>query len=218
MEQLNNLQQRLERLYEVDLGYQVTDFVITDPQLAQRLDDSDNPRTSTEKLLIREEAGEMALSLYLDEALLAGWSDSEEDLHESGLADFCTILEGVSHFVCLCWNASQGREVSCLELEIQAEVDKFIMLVSSLSFQDGGLHPRQLHDWLFNQPSFDQSLSQTELIRYQEANHFAAKYCHQLARKHFQPSGINSNMLNELRRFYRLSFHHKVRRIRTGVH
>ncbi|MCB1717893.1 MAG: hypothetical protein KDK04_24815 [Candidatus Competibacteraceae bacterium] len=213
MQQLNGLQQRLESIYEVDLGYQITDFVITDPVLAQQLDSSDNPRASTEKLLVRQGEDGLELSLYLDEALLAGWSHDEEGLKEGEMADFCTILEGVSHFVYLCWNALQGREVSCLELEMQAEVDKFIMLVSTLSFQDGGLHPRQLHDWLFEQASFDQMLSQTELIRYRDANHFAGKYCHRLTRTHLRQTGLDSSMLNELRRFYRLSLHHKLRRI-----
>jgi len=213
MEQLNGLQQRLESIYEVDLGYQVADFVITDPALAKKFDTSDNPRRSVEKLLVREDAGELSLLLYLDEALLSSWQHDKDALQASERADFCTILEGVSHFVYLCWNALQGREVSCLELEIQAEVDKFIMLASTLSVQDDGLQPHQLHDWLFDQPTFDHSLSQTELIRYRDANHFAGKYCHQLARTHLQQAKIDSNMLNEIRRFYRLSFHHKLRRI-----
>ena len=213
MQQLNGLQQRLESIYEVDLGYQVADFVITDPALAQQLDTSDNPRASAEKLLVREDAGELELSLYLDDALLAAWRAGEKGPQALKLADYCTILEGVSHFVYLCWNASQGRQVSCLELEMQAEVDKFIMLVSALSFQDDGLHPRQLHDWLFDQPNFDHTLSHTELTRYRDANHFAGKYCHQLARTHLRKAKFGSSMLNELRRFYRLSFHHKLRRI-----
>ena len=211
MQQLNGLQQRLETIYEVNLGYQVADFVITDATLAQQLDTSDNPRVSAEKLLVYEEAGELSLSLYLDDALLTAWD--KDDLQAVNLADYCTILEGVSHFLYLCWNASQGREVSCLELEMQAEVDKFIMLISALSFQDDGLHPRQLHDWLFDQPNFDQSLSQTELTRYRDANHFAGKYCRQLTRNHLRQTQFDSRMLNELRRFYRLSFHHKLRRI-----
>ncbi len=37
-----------------------------------------------------------------------------------------TALEGVSHFVYLAWNAGHDKPVSLLELEMQAEVDKYV--------------------------------------------------------------------------------------------
>ena len=40
-------------------------------------------------------------------------------------ADYCTALEGVSHFHYLVWSLARGRNVSLLELELQAEVDKY---------------------------------------------------------------------------------------------
>lgn len=218
MQQLNGLQQQLEQVYAIDSGIQVTDFVITDPALAQHLDTSDHPRSSTEKLLVQEDDEGLALSLYLDEALLSGWQPAGSVWQHDDLADFCTILEGISHFVCLCWNAQQGRSISCLELEMQAEVDKYIILVSALSCQEDGLNPKQLHDWLFEQPNFDHELSQSELIRYRDANHFAAKYCHQLAQQHFRRPHLDPHTLHELRCFYRLSLRHKVRRITLGLH
>ena len=41
---------------------------------------------------------------------------------------FCLALEGVSHFLYLIWNASFDRSVTLLEMELQAEIDKFVML------------------------------------------------------------------------------------------
>ncbi len=74
-------------------------------------------------------AGELALSLYLDPALLRRLeaADPLERLHGGNVADCLTALEGVSHFLYLVWNASHDRAVSLLELEMQAEVDKFIV-------------------------------------------------------------------------------------------
>ena len=77
----------------------------------------------------RVAAGELALSLYLDPALLRrlAAADPLERLHGGNVADCLTALEGVSHFLYLVWNASHDRPVSLLELEMQAEVDKFIV-------------------------------------------------------------------------------------------
>jgi len=43
--------------------------------------------------------------------------------------DCCMLLEGVSHFLYLTWNAHYDRQVSLLDLELQAEVDKFVFAV-----------------------------------------------------------------------------------------
>ena len=46
-------------------------------------------------------------------------------LDEANFADFCLAVEGVSHFVYVALRAARERPVSPLELELQAEVDKF---------------------------------------------------------------------------------------------
>ncbi|RRQ22585.1 hypothetical protein [Thiohalobacter thiocyanaticus] len=55
--QLRYLQSLLEQLYEIDIGLDVEDFLITDRRLAALLDRSPRPRDIPEKLLI-EQSGE----------------------------------------------------------------------------------------------------------------------------------------------------------------
>ena len=44
----------------------------------------------------------------------------------------CQIIEGVSHFVYVVERARVGREATQLELELQAEVDKWVVLAASM--------------------------------------------------------------------------------------
>ena len=59
------------------------------------------------------------------------WSAWRRPIRWSGcttgnVADYWTALEGVSHFLYLAWNAGHDKPVSLLELEMQAEVDKYV--------------------------------------------------------------------------------------------
>jgi hypothetical protein len=81
-----------------------------------------------EQLLVRDEGGAAAVGLFLDPQLLErlALANPLEALHAGNLADYWTALEGVSHFIYLAWNAGHDRGVSLLELELQAEIDKYV--------------------------------------------------------------------------------------------
>ena len=55
--------------------------------------------------------------------------DPATRLDETNFADFCLAVEGVSHFIYVALRAADDRGVSQLELELQAEVDKFACCV-----------------------------------------------------------------------------------------
>ncbi len=64
-------------------------------------------------------------------------------LNEGNLAEYCTALEGVSHFVYSTWRLDRDLPVSLLELETQAEVDKYAVTVFLLADQQGGVIRRR---------------------------------------------------------------------------
>jgi hypothetical protein len=213
---LRRLQYHLERLYEVTVPHDVDDFLITDSTLASNLDNGDNARSIDEKLLLVQEGDSLDLALYLDEDVLRrlGENNPHDRLHIGNLADFCTVLEGVSHFLYLTWNAAFNRSVTHLELEMQAEVDKYILIIALMGRQRQGQVPARLHHWLFGDPRFDMALTEAELIRYREANRYAGKYCLHLQNRYLRTGGAaGTSMINDLRRFYRLRLHDKIRRI-----
>ena len=51
--------------------------------------------------------------------------------HAADLDPLCQIIEGVSHFVYLADRARVDREATQLELEMQAEVDKYVVLAAA---------------------------------------------------------------------------------------
>ncbi len=197
---LAKLEAMLHELYALDVGYAVSDFLITDPDLARALDAGG--RNVDEKLLIAEADGEADVALYLERDLLERLDkhDPLRRLDESNLADFWAALEGVSHFTCYAWNAARDKSVSLFELELQAEVDKFVTTHMLLREQTGR-EPNGLHGWLFDSPTLAAELGEHERERYRLANRYAAKYCRRLKKTGDDEAAAQ----RELRRFYRLS-------------
>jgi hypothetical protein len=208
---LRGLQSLLERLYDVELNHDVYDFLITDGRSSPGVE---------EELLLAEtrEAGGLCgagVALYLDPQLLSRLenSDPQRALTERNLADYCTALEGVSHFVYSTWRLHRDVPVSLLELETQAEVDKYAITVFLLAGQQGGTrYPAQVHPRLFDRVSFDAGLMPDEYERYRMAHRCAAQYCRRLERR-FVSRGTAKieGLVRELRRFYRMGSAAKLR-------
>jgi len=81
-----------------------------------------------EQLVVATQSDAVGVSLYLDPALLERLRHADPilALHQGNVADYWTALEGVSHFVYFAWNAAHDKPVSLLELEMQAEIDKYV--------------------------------------------------------------------------------------------
>lgn len=211
---LGALQSLLSDLYDLDIPYDVVDFVTSDAGFVETVDR--RGRAIDEKLLIAEGDGEANVSLYLDSSLLGrlAHNDPLADLNAENLEDFWTAFEGVSHFIYYVWNAGLEKPVTLLEMELQAEVDKFVA-TALLLLRQGGRQPAGLHRWLFELPKFDERLDGAELDRYRHANHYAGKYCRRLAPALAQ-SPTRDQVVSELRRFYRLSRTPKIEHIESG--
>lgn len=212
--QLHPLQQRLESIYEIDTDYDVEHFVFSDSLLAAQLEPTS--RAIPEKLLVQQHADGLDISLFLHRDILHKLQQDNPThaLHAGNLGDFCTVTEGISHFVYLIWNACHDRSVSLFELELQAEVDKYVMTAALLADQHDGVLPHNLPHVLFDNPRFDHQLNLAEQQRYRLANAYARQYCHNLHRNLLE-LGDSILITRELRRFYRLLQHKKIQRIST---
>jgi hypothetical protein len=199
---LRKLEQMLHELYALEVGYAVSDFLITDRQLARSLDSGG--RQVDEKLLIAEADGEADVALYLEAELLERLDrhDPLTKLDRDNLADFWAALEGVSHFTYYAWNAARDKAVSLFELELQAEVDKFVT-TGMLLREQTGRDPSGLHGWLFDSPTLSAELDEHERQRYRRANRYAARYCRRLEPTLARDDDAAAQ--RELRHFYRLS-------------
>lgn len=215
---LRDLQALLSGLYGLDLAADVCDFLVTDAAALRPLGRAANDRDVAEKLLIEEADGEIGLALYLDPALLERLAafDPLRCLCGCNLSDFCTVLEGISHFNYVAWNAACDKAVTLLELEMQAEIDKYVGARVLLARQAGGDIGNRLLGHLFDRPVFDAALGPEERSRYIDANRLAREYCHSLENR-FPAGSPAAEMVRELRAFYRWAQPAKVSHIRSAV-
>ena len=205
------IQDQLQTFYDLNVSYKIDDFLITDHRLADALDNGPMRRNTAEKLLIMEDANGLNISLYLAEELLTFLNSHNpfDRLDESNINEFCTVLEGVSHFLYLSWNATYDRPICQLELELQAEVDKFVS-INLLHRQQGKTENwRELIKILFQRCRFDPRLEGESLNRYLAANDNASRYCTLLENR--GPGIIDhTEYVRELRRFYRIRHRQKL--------
>jgi hypothetical protein len=185
----SRIQRGLENLYRLDRAADVDDFVAHAGE-GQR-----------EGLLVRETDDGLELRLHLPK--LAAGADAER------LDPLCQIIEGVSHFVYLADRASRDRSTTQLELELQAEVDKYVVLAASLEGFDE-VTSRGLRDRLYERVSYLHAPDTIEGERYRVANDRARRFTGRLERE-FIARARYGELRDELRRFFHMSQGEKLR-------
>jgi len=214
---LRDLQNYLSGIYRADPGCAVTDYLVTDPTLAGILGRGTLVPNCEESVLMSENGGSLDLCLFLDQQLLDRLDGENplEQLKAPKLKDVWTVLEGVSQFNYLVWNARQDRKVTLMELEMQAEVDKFISTWLLAQEQEECDFAHLLHRWLFDDVNFNPALDDAQRQRYATANQYASRFCHGLLKR--MPGG-SQHCLEELRHFYRLSQAGKISHIHNRAY
>ena len=208
MKTLARVQRGLETLYRVDTGVTVDDFMIDEPTRAH-LAPARRPR---EQLLVCEDAGEMSLALFIDPGALDNLAahDPGRRLGDHNFGDFLLAVEGVSHFIYAICCARAERPVTQMELELQAEVDKYVTCL--LATEPAAGQSEALRYRLFVDASYEPDLDGDERDRYRAANDNAHRYAVWLETAYVATRRI-PEMLGELRRFYREGLAAKLARI-----
>jgi hypothetical protein len=191
--ELTRTQRRLEAIYQLEPTPAIAPFV--------RIE-ADGGR---EHLIVRQSADQLELVVLLPEAsvqaLMANRPEREMDAYLSA-------IEGISHFIHLAELARVQLPTTLLELELQAEVDKFAILTDA-PLETGTL--QDLHRRLYEDVRYLHAEA-TELgQRYRLANDLAAKLWSQLI-----PQGQTPATRSVLRRFYRASQADKIRMVRAA--
>jgi len=173
------VQQRLARTYGIDGAPLVDDFIRP----------ADGP--AREALFIREERGELEMALQLPREALAVASSFDA---------VCQLVEGVSHFLYVAERARRELPVTQLELELQAEVDKYLLLAhggieeeeapgspwwprAAPARQRGRFDPERaawIHACLFERVSYMHPANTEAGERYRVANDLAARFVRRL--------------------------------------
>lgn len=211
----NELQDVIATRYDLALPCQVQDFICHDQQLVAQI--TGTATTGSEALLVSEASDTLDVTLFLEEHLLDSLTDTADYKSEGGnFDDYCTVLEGVSHFVYLVWNAQYGRQIKPVEMELQAEVDKFVFAADQRgSLKTAESEPSvqkhteknmldKLTVKLFRNIRYLAQEDAAITDRYRTANALAEIYCGYLA-KHYRFKGTDPLLTAELARFYRMN-------------
>lgn len=220
---LATLQRRLAELYDLEQAVKVDDFVC-DEEVARALGGDEAARRGEVLFVVPEEEGPR-VALFLERSArdprADGWLDGA-----SSFRACCLAAEGVSHFVYLAFRADHQQPVSELELELQAEIDKWALAlfapfrdveharllagrgVGTISFRD---RSRALRERLFAHMQFLDEAGTERGDRYRTASRLGARYVEKLEEE-LVARGVQTLMC-ELRRFYRLGRREKLERI-----
>jgi len=206
---LSALQGGIEAMYRVSTELDVSDFLVD----ATGRSAISPVRSPEEQVFVLEANGNLELGLYVHDHALEHLRlrDPRERLDDENLPDFLLALEGVSHFVYLAHRAQAERRVSAVELELQAEVDKWAVALL-VCWDQRGAPPSGLRERLFGRVHYLPDLSAEERSRYQLANEAANEYTGRLEAR-FVRHGAVEDMLGELRRFYQEGLSGKLDRI-----
>ncbi len=209
---LSRMQSLLTQLYDAPVAHDVADYVLSDRRRVAHL--TGEECTTDEQVLLVEDQGEVRVGVFIDPAVLDRLEhrDPWDALEDGNLQDYCTALEGVSHFHYLMWNLERNRGVSLLELELQADVDKYASAVKLMTEQGAGTFPLSLHFRLFGRVGYLPQLSSEARGRYEEANRYAARFCRSLEERFLrQRRSRPEEWVAELRRFFRRGHQAKLR-------
>jgi hypothetical protein len=122
------------------------------------------------------------------------------------------LTEEVSHFVYLHFCARTSRSVTQLELELQAEVDKYLTAVFLLCLQNEGAVSARLRELLFRRYRLTAPLTEEQAERYRAASALAYRYCSFLESAYLRRSRL-ADLAREARRFYRKGQREKLEQI-----
>ncbi len=181
--ELRRIQRELERFYGLERAPNVTRFV------------REGDQGSREVVLLRESDGELEIALVLPpESRLIAAGGALDDV-------WLQVAEGVSHFIYLVERARTSLPVTKLELELQAEVDKFVL---SLGFCTESA--QQLLERLFDSPHFLDPEDSEAGERYRLAHHLAARFVSRVI-----VANDRDRARERLRSFYRAGQAEKIR-------
>jgi hypothetical protein len=186
------MQQCIASYYALDEIPDVRDFV-------RPVDDDQR-----EALLVRQSEDAIEIALLLPERLLV---EAERGVDPDVVLQ---AIEGVSHFVFLAERVRTGLPTTRLELELQAEVDKFVLFALA-GDPTGHAERLELRRSLFERVRYLHDESSEEGVRYRLANDLADRYV-----RRFHPETPHVAVRAELRRFYRAGQSEKIRMARAA--
>jgi hypothetical protein len=129
-------------------------------------------------VLVRQSESGLDLAVWIDQVHLNALAQAPDapSVVRTSLRSFCAAIEGISHFMLLVERARRDEPLTLLELEVQAEIDKFVSAILHCP----GREPALMRA-LFAEVELQSGLTAIERSRYREAGRLARGWCDHLS-------------------------------------
>jgi hypothetical protein len=210
---VRQIDRALKRLYNLESQYRAEDFLLSRPVSSQSKVGNADLRGA---LYVRGEAQELSLGIYLSEAVTHHLSTFKAWRHRKWSRDqigaFTVATEEISHFHYLLFHATNSRQVTQLELELQGEIDKFLLTYFATRHlsEDFPTVFEALFEQIFYRFHLADHLSAEEKTRYTDANSLARRFIRKQVRWLTGKDPHHEKSLGNLRRFYRVGAGEKI--------
>lgn len=194
------LQTWLQKIYRIDSPLaSLENYLLSRDELKDCLGEESDWLDAEELVTFSQTNGECHLGLYLAPSIY------HRDQRQFSTHQIMTQIEGISHCLLLSCRAQAEQPTTQLEMELQAEIDKFLFFRLALP---GSQSCRAYYH--LKRPANLKTLSYDQKNLYQQAHQLARRYCHFLETRYFAFHSVDP-LLEELRSFYRLSHWQKLR-------
>jgi len=163
---LSQIDQRIQNVNGFENEFSFEDFLFVS-------DENQNA------LVVKEDQGEASVLLCLQEKIIKRIENKivPWDFKPELLPDLSIAIEELSHFNTYCKRAAEDREISPLELEVQAEVDKFALALEWLDELNQEKLQDEIFEILFGQCQVGAWVSGSKADRYVDAHRIARNFC-----------------------------------------
>lgn len=200
---IQSIDRALIDLYAIDSPHQAQNFLMppSSEHAAGALLVATNPNPEEVAVGIVLHPDIAAQLTHFEDRIGCEWSREQAQA-------LAVATEEVSHFRYLVFHAASHRPISELEMEFQAEVDKFLVLYFSQGDRTAAFF-EELYDLLFETFRLVENLGPVRTERYAEANRHAKRFIAKI-RVSLTKNPSEFELLGYLRTFYRMTREEKL--------
>jgi hypothetical protein len=205
---ISKIDRALKRLYNLQSPLQAEDFLLRRPY-ASSVEQAPPGALYIEPPTPEEDT--LSMGIYLNptvQTALDTFPQWNGLWNAQQFAAFGLAAEEVSHFHYVAHHAPQGRGVSQLELELQGEIDKFLLTFYAKPRDEKSDPFQELLENFFKHFHFEQRLDPEQRERYEQANRLAKAFL--IKHADLFQNAPQEKLLKVVREFYRLSLEEKV--------
>ncbi len=218
---IKELQRKIEKTYALDTGITNIEQYIVGDRGYKELYAKEEIRTvvnshSGARVLIRDTGDALKVSIYYPDVLIRDLEDNDPRLgiHDENIDLCASFVEELDHFLFIAQNYKLNRPFSLLELELQANVTKYLVLKYFIALQKKSLKlskfdKEYIRYHLFYKRKYNIE-DTSEKKRYEDAGTFGMLYT-----KHIDLLS-HEDRLRDLRQFSRMSCSSKIRHIQSA--